>query len=150
MCSKLVEGLSWDNPIEMQKQSVQMILNCGDFPIEKLSFVNCSKPCWENCAAVLSELGFLKVKSITKDLLAWLQDMNWPGAQKVLKLLVTFPSDFLLSYYEDAILNAVKDKDECWLWWLSYFVYSGKYKMNDFSDPIYYYLMLHNIQQWEI
>jgi hypothetical protein len=75
-----------------------------------------------------------RTKPILHDLLVWLQDLNWPGANIIMHYLKHYPSQLLVDSYEEATLSAVNTKDEPWLDYLSYFTYCGKFDLYNFKN----------------
>ncbi|WP_442600763.1 DUF5071 domain-containing protein [Paenibacillus sp. KN14-4R] len=67
---------------------------------------------------VLNNLGNSKVILLIPSLLEWLQDINWPIATEIAKLLLKYPEETIPHVKE--VLNA---KDDRWKeWCLRYFV----------------------------
>lgn len=50
-------------------------------------------------------------------LLEWIQDMNWPVAPSVLKLLLTFPEEVV-----PHIQDVLSSKDDNWKWFVLHFL----------------------------
>ena len=82
----------------------------------------CRKRYWRSFARVLISRGIERIADVKKELLIWLQDVNWPGSAEVFQFIL-----FNLLSFQDEIkismLEAVKTKDEAWfsaLWLLLY------------------------------
>ncbi len=74
---------------------------------------------WDYCAMVFLTLGDEEIKPYLFDLLGWIQDLNWPGAEWILKRLQRESSELLSAPLERAAKLAAEQKDECWLGWMS-------------------------------
>lgn len=91
MCNidEIMEMLDWNNSEEIQQKGVELAKN-----IKSISaFVQPNDPgksVWENCAKVLVDRQDDKLKPYLSQLLEWLQDMNWPGAEIILERLKTY------------------------------------------------------------
>ena len=49
------------------------------------------KQCWENCAAILINVGYPRNECVIDGMFEWLQDLNWPGAQQIKSYLPNLP-----------------------------------------------------------
>ena len=58
-----------------------------------------NKDVWENCAKVICSHSDEQLVPYVLDLLLWLEDMNWPGAEIVLERLQRFSDVNLLAEY---------------------------------------------------
>lgn len=73
---------------------------------------------WAIAAQMLRRIGYPRVRGIIPDLLEWLQDMNWPGAQDIFGLLLSVDDDTLLANLKLALIKAKDENDEVWIWYL--------------------------------
>jgi len=147
--SLLLSPLDWNLPEAIQDKAINNILSLTDFDYKSLI-----QPIdihhWENAAKVLSALGYNKISHLTKDLLEWVQDVNWPGAFIVLDILKTFPNDFLLPYLENAIMEAKLSNDDPWLEYLSIFTYCGKFSKEEFKSKKLFDILKSHEDQWNV
>ena len=60
-----------------------------------------SKSVWENCATIICERSDEKLIPYIPDMIQWLEDLNWPGAEQIQQRLIAFQDVFMLA----AILN---------------------------------------------
>lgn len=60
-----------------------------------------SKSVWENSAAIICERSDEELIPYIADMILWLEDLNWPGAEQIQQRLIAFQDVFLLG----AILN---------------------------------------------
>lgn len=58
-----------------------------------------------------------KILPLLPNLLEWIQDMNWPVAQSVLELLLTFPEE-IVPHVQDVLSS----DDENWKWFILHFL----------------------------
>ncbi len=143
----LLSKLRWDAALKDQQQAFKEIVI--DNAIAPQMLVRpISKSYWDNAAKVLKDMGYERVKHITYELLTWLQDYNWPGADTIIDLLKTFPNQELVPYYEKAIMDAISKNDELWLDYLSVFVFLKKITKSDFIHKELYDVMKKHEDQW--
>jgi hypothetical protein len=71
----------------------------------------------------LSKKKYPKYKSILPDLFEWIQDMNWPVAQKIVPLLINAGKDVI-----PIVKNILVSSDDIWKYWTLSFVID---KMNN-------------------
>lgn len=79
-----------------------------------------SKNVWENCAIILCARSDEELKPYILDMLLWLEDLNWPGAELIQERLCQFKDvDWLVMRLEQLvpILNMLDEKS--WLSFLS-------------------------------
>ena len=91
------------------------------------------KQYWENAAKVLYKIGYPRIEEIMDGLLIWLQDINWPGAMIVIKILMNVPREVFISYLEKTVIKALDSNDETWIENLSYFLKALNLKEDDFK-----------------
>ncbi|WP_268624634.1 DUF5071 domain-containing protein [Paenibacillus alvei] len=68
---------------------------------------------WDHAADVLIEIGYPRVHKILPDLLEWLMDINWPGANRISEFLVSIREPLIPSIKEALISN-----DMMWKYWI--------------------------------
>ncbi len=88
---------------------------------------------WKNCAQIFIKIGYPKNSLYINDLLMWLKDMNWPGAEEIFDYLAQMPKKDMMKYFENALKNAISSKDEDWVYSLSCF-YNKNFNENDMLD----------------
>ena len=74
---------------------------------------------WDNAAIVFLMLGDKEIEPYIVDLLKWLQDYNWPGANWILERLRRVSSEMLAKPLEYVTKLASDNKDDDWLGWMS-------------------------------
>ncbi len=60
-------------------------------------------------------IGYPRSHKIIPGLMAWLQDMNWPGAEIVMEILESIDRKTLIPYIEDSLEKAADDDDLLWI-----------------------------------
>ena len=60
----------------------------------------------------LKKLPSSEVVSLLPELMVWMQDMNWPVAQPVVELLLTFPNEIT-----PLIDDVLAGDDDMWVYW---------------------------------
>ncbi len=75
-----------------------------------------NKSVWENCARIVSERTDEELIPYTIDMLMWLQDLNWPGAELILLRLKNFSDFTIISLIIKDMVSALNAIDEAsWL-----------------------------------
>lgn len=108
--------ISWERSELEQREGISMARN-----------VSCLKafcqPCgpsygkdvWENCAIILSERSDKELEPCISDMLLWLKDLNWPGADLIQERLMRFQKVNLLATYLNSMVPALEKLEE-WAW----------------------------------
>lgn len=109
----IIEMLSWNNDETVQQQGIEQALTMDN--IELLIQPDGNKSVWENCAKVLCEKSDDVLTPYLGPLLAWVQDITWPGAMRILDRLSIFNAELLLPPFSDAINQAIVTNDEEWI-----------------------------------
>ena len=88
---------------------------------------------WEVEAEILLKKGYSKVKDSISYLFRWLQDLNWPGAEEITSLLLSFPTNEFVAGLEYAIAQAFTTNDDEWLINLQDIARQKQLKKEDFN-----------------
>ena len=118
---EIMKLLHWNNSHEQQTLGLQYAKNvncikCFFQPQGKYS----GKPVWENCAVVISEKTDEALCPYFMDMLFWLQDLNWPGAEIILRRLIDFKQVEQLAVLMNRIIPVIHSvNDPIWLHVLS-------------------------------
>lgn len=88
---------------------------------------------WEVEAEILLKKGYSKVKDSISYLFRWLQDLNWPGAEEITSLLLSFPTNEFVANLEYATVQAFTTNDDEWLINLQYIARQKQLKRGDFN-----------------
>ena len=91
MCNidEIMDMLDWNNSEAVQQKGVELAKNINNI----CAFVQPNAPgksVWENCARIITDRSDDKLKPYLLQLLEWLQDMNWPGAEIIRERLKTY------------------------------------------------------------
>ena len=109
--------LDWHQSLEIQRQGRQYAsqhqsLVCFFRP----NNAEFSKNIWENCARVICEKPTSVLNNYLDNMLEWLQDMNWPGADIIMNRLICYEDvEHLLIALRRCINAAYEADDEIWL-----------------------------------
>lgn len=88
---KIYKMLSWDNNEEIQLWGIKEAENIKSLNVFILPILqNNSKSVWKNCAKILVNKSNGELKPYLIEILKWLQDMNWPGAELIYDRLLNF------------------------------------------------------------
>lgn len=107
-----IQNLNSDAPQYLQDYAISQLIHLEDSKLHLL-LQPISKSYWGNAAIVLKRIGYPRVKSIIPELLQWIQDMNWPGAQEIVDLLITVDEE-IVPY----VKKVLKSRDGIWIIWL--------------------------------
>jgi len=79
-----------------------------------------SKSVWDNCAAIICERSDEELLPYLTDMLLWLEDLNWPGAEQIQQRLIEFQDVSVLAVILDSFVAALEKLEETsWLFFLS-------------------------------
>lgn len=107
-----IQNLNSDAPQYLQDYAISQLIHLEESKLHLL-LQPISKSYWRNAAIVLKTIGYPGVKPIIQELLEWIQDMNWPGAQEIVDLLITV-DDEIVPY----VRKVLKSGDGIWIIWL--------------------------------
>jgi len=110
------EALSWSAaPQEQQAAIANLLSHPDDIIFSLLLQPGDRKDIWESAALVLGSLDRARILPHLAKLLAWLQDLNWPGATDVFRLLVKTDPEWIGPALQVATKQAQDSQDEEWL-----------------------------------
>ncbi len=114
---ELFDMLSWDSDEETQRKGIELAQHVKCFSVFLQPHgLKHSKDVWENCAKIVAAYSDETLKYCLQELLEWLQDMNWPGAEIVLQRLIEFKDPgFLSLFIEHCVKEALVCDDQAWL-----------------------------------
>jgi hypothetical protein len=110
-----IDRMSWERSAEENRVAIDRLVTIDDAHIDLLILPRKGKSTFENAAIVLAKIGFPRLNRHVTQLLEWLKDLNWLGANRILDLLVKADSETLVPCLRDAIDRAIAEKDEMWL-----------------------------------
>lgn len=91
---------------------------------------------------ILSKKGYPKIKDVLISLFEWLQDLNWPGADEIVNILLIIPNGIFITNLETSINLAIKDDDIEWLINMKDIVKRKKLLKKDFNNPYLYEILM--------
>lgn len=113
----IMQLIDWRSSKEDQKKGIDMAkeVKCIKAFFQP-SGPGYNKSVWENCAAVICSRSDEELKPYISDMLMWLEDLNWPGAEKVLQRLLSFAEVSVLALTIEHTIPALIAIDETsWL-----------------------------------
>ena len=112
----IMELLDWHKTDLEQRHGIALAKNVQSINVFLQPCNSTSnKNVWENCAIVLAEKSDEDLSPYLGELLAWLQDMNWPGAFCILDRLQKYEDiDSLNKSLMICLRKAMMLNDETW------------------------------------
>ena len=88
---RIMDMLDWHNPEDVQQSGREMAdkvrcINVFILPLHREH----NKNVWDNCAKILASKDDEELRPYVRDMMHWLEDMNWPGAYCILERLNRF------------------------------------------------------------
>ena len=75
-----------------------------------------NKSVWENCAAILCERSDEELIPYLTDMIQWIKDLNWPGAEQIQQRLIAFQDvSMLASILNHMVPDLEKLEETSWL-----------------------------------
>lgn len=129
---EIMNMLDWNNSIETQQEGIEFAQDVKNINIFILPMhPNCNKNVWENCAKILVNKTDEVLNPYLKELLEWIEDINWPGALIVMDRLKRFSETEMLSFaVEESVKMANAINNHIWLRNLSELLDNEKLKNN--------------------
>ena len=112
----IMDLLDWNNSIEKQEQGINLAkeVKCINVFLQPGSY-HYGKNVWDNCAKILAARSNEELSPYLIELMAWLQDMNWPGAFCILDRLQKYEDiDSLNKGLMICLRKAKMLNDETW------------------------------------
>lgn len=113
----IIGMLDWNNDPEVQALGIAKAkqVKCLKAFFQPITS-EYSKSVWENCAIVISSHSDCELVPYLLDMLLWIQDLNWPGAEKISQRLVQFHDKLSLNVLLSKLIPAlVATGDDVWL-----------------------------------
>lgn len=124
MCNdinQIMDMLDWNNSEEVQEKGRRLAaeINCLKIFMQPCD-AKYNKNVWENCALILYKKNDEQLQPYLFELIEWLQDMNWPGAFKILERLKDFQKYKELAYVlDESVWIAKLTENDLWLMGMS-------------------------------
>ena len=114
---EILKNLSWESTPEQKKSGFIAALQETEYKylLQPKDYFSS----WDNASIVFLMLSDDDIEPYLFNLLGWLQDLNWPGATRILDRLQRVPAKLLVEPLERASKLASDNNDESWLGWLS-------------------------------
>ena len=111
----VMDLLDWNNSIEKQTEGIELAHNIKCIDAFLQPNYPYGKRVWENCAKILSERTNEDLTPYMIELMIWLQDMNWPGANCILDRLKKMVDEELFHRFYDSCIKCARAlEDEVW------------------------------------
>lgn len=79
-----------------------------------------SKSVWENCATIICERPDKELLPYITDMILWIEDLNWPGAEQIQQRLIAFQDVSMLASVLNSLVPALEKLEKTsWLMFLS-------------------------------
>ncbi len=114
--TEVMNMLDWHKPPEVQTKGIALAKDAETIrPFIQPMTPEHNKNVWENCATVIAGKCDEKLEPYLSELLEWVQDMNWPGAFRIMDRLQKYSDDAALrSAVNACIARARECGDEVW------------------------------------
>lgn len=114
--TEIMNMLDWHKPPEVQSKGIALAENAETIiPFIQPLTPEHNKNVWENCAVIIAEKSDEKLESYLTELLEWVQDMNWPGAFRIMDRLQKYSDDVALCGAVNACITKARESgDEVW------------------------------------
>lgn len=114
--TEIMDMLDWHMPVEIQSKGISSARNIETIvPFIQPLTPKYNKNVWGNCAVIIAEKDDEILKPYLIELLAWLQDMNWPGAFCILDRLQKYSDNNSIYNAINVCIEKAKDcGDEVW------------------------------------
>ena len=110
---ELLKMMSWDASIQSKRKALNLALQQADF--EFLILPKAHFNSWDFCANVFFLLSDEELQPYLFQLFAWLEDLNWPGAEKLELRLLEVSPEKLCSPLEQVVEQAVREGKGYWI-----------------------------------
>lgn len=115
--NEIMDMLDWNNETKIQEEGRKLAegVKCLKIFIQPGDKQYC-KNVWENCALILSKKTDELLQPYIYELLDWLQDLNWPGADIILERLQHFQNYESLAWaLQEKVRLAQWNEDDIWI-----------------------------------
>ena len=143
---ELFKMLKWNQDEKIQEKGRQIAKDIRYFSISFQPIED--KSVWENCAIIISEKTDEELSPYLYKMLDWLQDINWPGADRILERLISMPVHIMYPSYLLILKKAIQLQDESWL--MSLYELGCKTKMYDMLDDKMKNFLLNEMKREEV
>ena len=105
----IMELLDWNRTEEEQAKGRELARDVKSINVFlQPKGKNCNKNVWDNCAFILAERSDEELGPYLLNLMAWLEDMNWPGAFCILDRLNRYADTSMFNWALEASIELAK------------------------------------------
>jgi len=130
--SKL-QHLNWNQDKRLQDEAIKYFSIDENFDFNNL-IKDAPKEQMGNLVEIIANKKIEEQYKSIDGLLYLLQDLSWPGSERAMTLLKTFPKKILLPYLENALKEANKENDDNWLGNLKMLINYHSFTKDDFTN----------------
>ena len=130
--SKL-QHLNWNQDKRLQDEAIKYFSIDENFDFNNL-IKDAPKEQMGNLVEIIENKKIEEQYKSIDGLLYLLQDLSWPGSERAMTLLKTFPKKILLPYLENALKEANKENDDNWLGNLKMLINYHSFTKDDFTN----------------
>lgn len=118
---KIMYLIDWNRSLDEQQEGMSLArkvicINAFFQPIGP----GYSKSVWENCASIICERSDEELTPYIPEMIQWLEDLNWPGAEQIQQRLIAFQNvERLAMTLDGGIPELEKLGKRSWLMFLS-------------------------------
>ena len=127
------QDLSWKQDKRLQDEAIKYFSSYENFDFNNF-IKDAPKEQMANLVEIIANKKFEEQYKSIDGLLYLLQDLSWPGSEKAMTLLKTFPKKILLPYLENALKEANKENDDNWLGNLKMLINYHSFTKDDFKN----------------
>lgn len=127
------QDLSWKQDKRLQDEAIKYFSSDENFDFNNF-IKDAPKEQMANLVEIIANKKFEEQYKSIDGLLYLLQDLSWPGSEKAMTLLKTFPKKILLPYLENALKEANKENDDNWLGNLKMLINYHSFTKDDFKN----------------
>lgn len=128
-----LEDLSWDKDKKTQEEAISFFSNDDSFNFNQL-IKESPKKIMSNLVKVITNKKIGEQYQSIKGLLYLLKDLSWPGSEKAMSLLKSYPKEALLPDLENTLKEASQENDDNWLGNLKMLIKYHLLTKNDFKS----------------
>ena len=115
----ILGGLSWDCTEKEVQQSITKINQWQDYSPLFQPLYKTGKAVWDNCALIIVSKSDQELEPYLVNMLMWIRDLKWPGAELTMQRLTNFDYKKLLPVFEKIVDESISLREYDWLYWLS-------------------------------
>lgn len=118
---KLLNSLSWYLPEEEQEIAIEELVKYKHYYLNSL-ITKTGKHQWFNAIRLIRKLNYSDQLELIPQMLFLLKDLNWPGANEAVELMIQMNKNELKPHIIIALEEADSDNDTIWIAWIKDFI----------------------------